>query len=237
LFTPTRRLCPPQVGECYTQRWSRDTTFQACRAQLKREAPKCDGPHTVFRCTPCGFGLYTSVVLRSLQPPALLRVPIMLAWRGQSTTTFAEMRMCVRRGIWPPWFVQPPMTAEPCPKRPGALQQTSLSALAPAAEMAHSARRQEQLSCPLDFRKRAKVELRSRRRSAEDPRASGGGHEWREVRGIEQPLSVSLWPLEIEERVRLLYALSPRPVQHIEGTESEPPEIVPGGERHRLRYQ
>jgi DDE superfamily endonuclease len=133
LFTTNLRLCPKQIVECYTQRWSIETTFQECREHLKLESTKCYGQQTVLRFTPCLFGLYTIVVLLYLQLPDLLRLPIMLSWRGKSTTTFADMLMCVRRAIWQQWFFQTPMTAEPFSKLPGSLQETILYALTPAA--------------------------------------------------------------------------------------------------------
>jgi hypothetical protein len=100
LFTTNLRLCPKQIVECYTQRWSIETTFQECREHLKLESTKCYGQQTVLRFTPCLFGLYTIVVLLYIQLPDLLRLPIMLSWRGKSTTTFADMLMCVRQVIW-----------------------------------------------------------------------------------------------------------------------------------------
>ena len=133
LFTTNLRLCPKQIVECYTQRWSIETTFQECREHLKLESTKCYGQQTVLRFTPCLFGLYTIVVLLDLQLPDLLRVPLMLPWRGKTTTTFADMLMCVRRVIWQQWFFQTPLTAEPFAKLPGSLQETILYALTPAA--------------------------------------------------------------------------------------------------------
>jgi hypothetical protein len=133
LFTTNLRLCPKQIVECDTQRWSLETTFQECREHLKLESTKCYGQPTVLRFTPCVFGLYPIVVLLYLQLPDLLRVPLMRSWRGKSTTPFAEMLMCVRRVIWQQWCFQTPMTAEPFSKLPGALQETILYALTPAA--------------------------------------------------------------------------------------------------------
>jgi DDE superfamily endonuclease len=118
-FTTNRRLCPKQIVECYTQRWSIETTFQECREHLKLESAKCYGQQTVVRFTPCLFGLSTVVVLLYLQLPDLLRVPLLLSWRGKTTTTFADRLMCVRRVIWQPWFFQTPLTAAPFSKLPG----------------------------------------------------------------------------------------------------------------------
>jgi SRSO17 transposase len=132
-FTTNLSLCPQQIVECYTQRWSIETTFQECREYLKLESTKCYGQQTVLRFTPCLFALYTIIVLLYLQLPDLLRLPIMVSWRGKSTTTFADMLMCVRRAIWQQWFFQTPTKAEPFSKLPRSLQETILYALAPAA--------------------------------------------------------------------------------------------------------
>jgi hypothetical protein len=132
-FTTDLSLCPKQIVECYTQRWSIETTFQECREHLKLESTKCYGQQTVLRFTPCLFGLYTIVVLLYLQLPDLLRLPIMVSWSGKSTTTFADMITCVRRAIWQQWFFQTSTKAELFSKLPRSLQETILYALAPAA--------------------------------------------------------------------------------------------------------
>jgi SRSO17 transposase len=133
LFTTNLSLRPKQIVECYTQRWSIETTFQECREHLKLESTKCYGQQTVLRFTPCLFGLYTLIVLLYLQLPDRLRLPIVVSWRGKSTTTFADMLTCVRRAIWQQWFFQTPTTAERFSKLPRSLQDTILYALAPAA--------------------------------------------------------------------------------------------------------
>jgi DDE superfamily endonuclease len=132
-FTTDLSLCPKQIVECYTQRWSIETTFQECREHLKLESTKCYSQQTVLRFTPCLFGLYTIVVLLYLQLPDLLRLPIMVSWSGKSTTTFADMITCVRRAIWQQWFFQTSTKAELFSKLPRSLQETILYALAPAA--------------------------------------------------------------------------------------------------------
>jgi hypothetical protein len=132
-FTTNLNLRPKQIVECYTQRWSIETTFQECREHLKLASTKCYGQHTVLRFTPCLFGLYTLIVLLYLQLPDLLRLPSVVSWSGKSTTTFADMLTCVRRAIWQQWFFQTPTTAEPFSKLPRSLQETILYALAPAA--------------------------------------------------------------------------------------------------------
>jgi hypothetical protein len=133
LFTTALSLCPQQIVECYTQRWSIETTFQECREYLKLESTKCYGQQTVLRFTPCLFGLYTTVVLLYLQLPALLRLPIRMTWRGKSTTTFADMITCVRRAIWQQWFFHTSTETQPFSKLSKSLQETILCALAPAA--------------------------------------------------------------------------------------------------------
>jgi DDE superfamily endonuclease len=133
LFTTDLRMKPKQIVECYTQRWSIETTFQECREYLKLESTKCYSKQTVLRCTPCMFGLYTIVVLLYLQIPNLLHASMMVAWKGKSTVTFSDMLACVRRAIWQEWVFQTPGKTTPFSKLPQALQATILSALAPAA--------------------------------------------------------------------------------------------------------
>jgi len=133
LFTTALSLCPKQIVECYTQRWSIETTFQECREYLKLESTKCYGQQTVLRFTPCLFGLCTIVVLLYLQLRDLLRVPIRVVWREKSTTTFADMITCVRRAIWQQWFFHTSTTTQPFSKFSKSLQETILCALAPAA--------------------------------------------------------------------------------------------------------
>jgi hypothetical protein len=60
-FTTDIAMRPQQIVECYTQRWSMETTFQECREYLHLESTKGYCKPTVLRCTPCLFGLYTLV--------------------------------------------------------------------------------------------------------------------------------------------------------------------------------
>jgi hypothetical protein len=133
LFTTDLQLSPQQSVECYTQRWSIETTFQECREYLKLESPKCYGRQTVLRFTPCFFGLYSIVVLLYLQPPEPLRSPCVILWKGKLTVTFSDMMVCVRREIWKQWFFQTHQETTPFSKLPSSLQETILYALAPAA--------------------------------------------------------------------------------------------------------
>jgi hypothetical protein len=69
VFTTDLTMKPQQMVECYTHRWSIETTFQECREYLKLESTKGYSQQTVLRFTPCLFGLYTLVVLLYLQLP------------------------------------------------------------------------------------------------------------------------------------------------------------------------
>jgi hypothetical protein len=96
-FTTDLSMCPKRIVECYTQRWSIETTFQECREYLKLESPKGYGQQTVRRFTPCLFGLYTIVVLLYRQLPRSSRTLNAVLWRGKATVTFSDMMTCVRR--------------------------------------------------------------------------------------------------------------------------------------------
>jgi hypothetical protein len=133
LFTTDLQMLPQQIVECYTQRWSIETTFQECREYLRLESPKGYGQQTVLRFTPCLFGLYSIVVLLYLQLPEPLRSPCMVLWKGKLTVTFSDMMMCVRRELWQQWFFQTHQETAPFSKLPSLLQETILYALAPAA--------------------------------------------------------------------------------------------------------
>jgi hypothetical protein len=132
-FTTDLHLHPKRIVECYTQRWSIETTFQECREYLKLESTKCYGKETVLRFTPCLFGLYTIIVLLYLQLPESLRSISALSWHGKTTVSFSDMVLCVRRAIWQQWIFQTPATRAAFSKLPTLLQETILYALAPAA--------------------------------------------------------------------------------------------------------
>jgi hypothetical protein len=133
LFTTDLQMPPKQIVECYTQRWSLETTFQECREYLKLESTKCYGKETVLRFPPCLFGLYTTIVLLYLQLPDSLHAPSVLSWHGKTTVTVSEMMLCVRRALWTQWFFQTPATTMACSKLPTSRQETIMYALAPAA--------------------------------------------------------------------------------------------------------
>jgi hypothetical protein len=124
---------PQQMVECYTQRWSIETTFQECREYLKLESTKGDGQHSVLRFTPCVFGRYTMVVLLYLQLPKSSSGLRAIFWRGKSTVTFSDMLTCVRRALWEQWCFHTRAHVQEFSKLSPSFQETILYALAPAA--------------------------------------------------------------------------------------------------------
>ena len=132
-FTTDITMKPQQIVECYTQRWSIETTFQECREHLKLESTKGYGKQTVLRFTPCLFGLYTMVVLLYLQLPHPSSTLSTVFWRGKSTVTFSDMMTCVRRALWEEWVFQTQAAPQEFSKLSPSLQETILYALAPAA--------------------------------------------------------------------------------------------------------
>jgi hypothetical protein len=132
-FTTDMAMQPQQMVECYTQRWSLETTFQECREYLKLESTKGYSQQTVLRFTPCLFGLYTLVVLLYLQlprPSSTLRASF---WQGKVTVTFSDMMTCVRRALWEQWYFHTQADAQAFSKLSLSLQEMILYALAPAA--------------------------------------------------------------------------------------------------------
>jgi DDE superfamily endonuclease len=132
-FTTALSMCPKRIVECYTPRWSIDTTFQDCREDLKLESPKGYGQHTVLRFTPCWFGLYTIVVLLYLQLPRPSSPLRAVFWRGKATVTCSDMMTCVRRVFWEQWYFHTQADPQECSKLSPSLQDTILYALTPAA--------------------------------------------------------------------------------------------------------
>jgi hypothetical protein len=126
-------MSPQQSVEGYPQRWSIETTFQACRAYLKLASTKCSSQQTVLRFIPGLFGLDTLVVVLYLQLPQSLQTPGVVYGRGTSTVTFSDMLSCVRRTVWQQWFFHTHRDGNGFSKRSPALQATLLDALAPAA--------------------------------------------------------------------------------------------------------
>jgi hypothetical protein len=132
-FTTNITMTPQQMVECYTQRWSIETTFQECREYLKLESTKGYGQHTVLRFTSCLFGLYTMVILLYLQLPRSSSTLRAIVWSGKSTVTFSDMLTCVRRALWEQWCFHTRAHAQEFSKLSPSFQETILYALAPAA--------------------------------------------------------------------------------------------------------
>lgn len=132
-FTTDITMSPQQIVECYTQRWSIETTFQECREYLKLESAKGYCQATVLRLTLCLLGLYTAIVLLYLQLPKPSRTLGAVFWRDKSTVTFSDMMTCVRRALWKQWCFQTQADPKEFSKLSRALQEPRLYALAPAA--------------------------------------------------------------------------------------------------------
>jgi hypothetical protein len=132
-LTTEMTLKPPQSVEGYTQRWSVETTFQECRADLQLESTQGDGQPTVLRLTPGGCGLYTTVVRRYRQLPCPSSTRRAVFWRGKATVTCSDMMTCVRRACWEPWILHTQAASQEFSTLSESLQETILYALAPAA--------------------------------------------------------------------------------------------------------
>lgn len=132
-FTTNTTMKPQHIVECDTQRWSIETTFQECREYLNLESTKGYGQQTVLRFTPCLFGLYTMIVLLYRQLPRPSRTLGAIFWRGKVTVTCSDMITCVRRALWEQWVFHTPAASPEFSKLSQSLQETILSALAPAA--------------------------------------------------------------------------------------------------------
>jgi hypothetical protein len=132
-FTTDITMKPQQMVECYTQRWSIETTFQECREYLKLESTKGYSQQTVLRFTPCLFGLYTLVVLLYLQLPSSSNTLRAIYWRGKSTVTFSDRLTCVRRTLWEQWYFHTQTDPQEFSKLSPSFQERILDALALAA--------------------------------------------------------------------------------------------------------
>jgi hypothetical protein len=132
-FSTDITMRPQQIVECYTRRWSIETTFQECREYLKLESTKGYCQTTVLRLTPCLLGLYTAIVLLYLQLPKTASTLGAVCWRGKSTVTFSDMVTCVRRALWEQWVFHTQDDPQEFSKLSRSLQETILYGLAPAA--------------------------------------------------------------------------------------------------------
>jgi hypothetical protein len=132
-FTTDVRLTAQQVIECFTGRWSIETTFQEMRAYLGLETTRGRKKDTVLRMAPCLFGLYTIVAVLFAQMPARYRRARLIDWVGKKDATFSDAITAVRRWLWQHWVFAIPGHYATFSKLRRPFQAMLLYALAPAA--------------------------------------------------------------------------------------------------------
>jgi DDE superfamily endonuclease len=132
-FTTDVRLTAQQVIECFTGRWSIETTFQEMRAYLGLETTRGRKKDTVLRMAPCLFGLYTVVAVLFAQMPARYRRVRVIDWTGKKDVTFSDAITAVRRWLWQEWVFAIPGHHAAFSKLRRSFQALLLYALAPAA--------------------------------------------------------------------------------------------------------
>ena len=132
-FTTDVHLTAQQVIECFTGRWSIETTFQEMRAYLGLETTRGRKKDTVLRLAPCLFGLYTVVSILFAQMPARYRRVRVIDWIGKKDVTFSDAVTAVRRWLWQEWVFAMPGHHAAFSKLRRPFQAMLLYALAPAA--------------------------------------------------------------------------------------------------------
>jgi hypothetical protein len=132
-FTTDVHLTAQQVIECFTGRWSIETTFQEMRAYLGLERTRGRKKETVLRMAPCLFGLYTVVSVLFAQMPARHRRVRVIDWIGKKDATFSDAITAVRRWLWQEWVFAIPGHHAAFSKLRRPFQAMLLYALAPAA--------------------------------------------------------------------------------------------------------
>lgn len=132
-FTTDVRLTATQVIECFTRRWSIETTFQEMRAYLGLETTRGRKKDTVLRLTPCLFGLYTLVAVLFAHMPARYARVRVIDWVGKRDVTFSDAITAVRRWLWQEWVFAIPGHSQAFSKLRRPFQAMLLYALAPAA--------------------------------------------------------------------------------------------------------
>ena len=133
LYSTDVTLTAPQIIETYTGRWNIETTFQEARAYLGLGTTRGWCRRTVLRAEPCLLGLYTVVALLYWQLPAADREDWQVVWLGKDPMAFSDAITAVRRWLWREWVLARDDHREAFSKLPANLQDTLLSALAPAA--------------------------------------------------------------------------------------------------------
>lgn len=132
-FTTDLGLSAKQVIECFTGRWSIETTFQEMRAYLGLETTRGRKKDTVLRMAPCLFGLYTVVALVYAAMPVRYRRVRVIDWIGKTDVTFSDAITAVRRWLWQEWVFAIPGHRAAFSKLSRPFQAMLLYAVAPAA--------------------------------------------------------------------------------------------------------
>lgn len=103
LFATDPSMTPARIAAAYTCRWSIETTFQECHAQLGLEAPRCRVREAVLRLTPCLLALYSVVALifaehvRLTGMGAARAITTSRPWYDKREPTFVDALELVRR--------------------------------------------------------------------------------------------------------------------------------------------
>ena len=132
-FTTAVHWTAQQVIECFTGRWSIETTFQEMRAYLGLETTRGRKKETVLRVAPCLFSLYTVVASLFAQMPARYRRVRVIDWNGKKDVTFSDAITAVRRWLWQEWVFAIPGHHAAFSKLRRPFRAMLLYALAPAA--------------------------------------------------------------------------------------------------------
>ena len=132
-FTTDLTMTATQVIECFTGRWSIETTFQEMRAYVGLETTRGWKKETVMRVAQCLFGLYTVVAVLYAHLPAKYARVRLIQWRGKKDVTFSDAITAVRRWLWQEWVFAIPGHHAAFSKLRRPFRAILLNALAPAA--------------------------------------------------------------------------------------------------------
>lgn len=132
-FTTDLQMTATQVIECFTGRWSIETTFQEMRAYAGLETTRGWTKQTVLRAAPCLFGLYTVVAVLYAHLPARYAKTRLIDWPGKRDATFSDAITAVRRWFWQEWVFAILGHRQAFSKLRRSFQNMLLYALAPAA--------------------------------------------------------------------------------------------------------
>jgi DDE superfamily endonuclease len=114
---------PLDVLDCYTRRWSMETTYEEARAHLGVETQRQWSDPAIFRTTPLLFGLYSLVTLYIQQNAERLALsPRRAAWYPKPAATFADALARLRQHFWFERFVTSAGMAEVTESLPPDLQ-------------------------------------------------------------------------------------------------------------------